>query len=67
MPPFIKKRAMKKMAARVEAEAEAKGLEAVGLDEVYVGCAEILARKEEFMLESLTSALRDEGYEPGET
>ena len=62
MPPVIKKATMKKMAARVEAAARDRGLNAVDLGEVYAGCFEVLSSKGEFMLESLLGALRDEGY-----
>jgi hypothetical protein len=62
MPPPIKRRTMETMAARVEAVARGRGLGAVGLDEVYAGCADALATKGAFMLESLDDALRAEGY-----
>ena len=62
MPPIVRQGAMRKMAARVEAVARDRGREAVGLDEVYAGCVEVLGRKEPSMLDSLLRALADEGY-----
>ena len=66
MPPFIKRRAMKKMAERVEHSARGREADSAGLSDVYIGCVEVLSNKDPFMLESLLAALRDEGYEFGQ-
>lgn len=62
MPPLIKRLAMAKMAERVERCARQRGSGTAALEDVHRGCAEVLANKDRYMLESLLSALQDEGY-----